>query len=73
LSTSVQASLAEGFAYLSSTGFSEPTLQQARMQHVTLEVFFGHPAEIHACFPTGRTTMMLFPITGPHADPPIMF
>ncbi len=72
LSTATKASLAEGFARLSSTGFSDKTLQKAHTQYVTLEVFFAHPAKIHTWFPTGRTTMMLFPITGPHAEPPIV-
>ena len=72
LAAAVIASLAEGFARLSSTGFSEETLQKAHTQYVTLEVFFAHPAKIHTWFPTGRTTMMLFPVTGPHAEPPIV-
>lgn len=64
----VQTSLAGGFARLSSTGFSEQTLQEAYTQHVTLEVFWDQPIELHAWFPTGRTTQMLFPITGHHAE-----
>jgi len=72
LVAAIKASLAEGFARLSSTGFSEQTLQKAHTQHVTLEAFFAHPVEIHTWFPTGRTTQVLFPITGPHAEPPIV-
>ena len=72
LSNAVQASLADGFARLTSTGFSEQTLQKAHTQYVTLEAFFAHPVEIHTWFPTGRTTQTLFPITGPHAEPPIV-
>jgi hypothetical protein len=72
LAAAAQASLAQGFARLTTTGYSEQTLQNAYTQQVTLEVFFSQPVEIHAWFPTGRTTQMLFPITGPHAEPPIV-
>lgn len=72
LAAAAKTSLAEGFARLSSTGFSARTLEDARTKQVTLEVFFAHPVEIHTWFPTGRTTQMLFPITGPHAEPPIV-
>jgi hypothetical protein len=72
LATAAKASMAEGFARLTSTGFSEETLQSAYNQYLTLEVFFAHPVEIHTWFPTGRTTQILFPISGPHAQPPIV-
>jgi hypothetical protein len=68
LASAVQSSLAEGFARLSSVGFSEQSLQDAYSRHVTLEVFFDRPARLHAWFPTGRTTQMLFPITGRHSE-----
>jgi hypothetical protein len=64
----VQTSLAAGFARLSNTGFSEQTLREAYSQQVTLEVFWEHPVELHAWFPSGRTTQMLFPITGRHSE-----
>ena len=72
LASAVKTSLAEGFARLTSTGFSAQTLQDAYAQQVTLEVFFAQPIEIHTWFPTGRTTQVLFPVTGPHAEPPIV-
>jgi hypothetical protein len=68
LAGAVEASLAQGFARLTSTGFSEQTLQNAYTQHLTLEVFWDQPVELHAWFPTGRTTQMLFPISGPHSE-----
>jgi hypothetical protein len=72
LAGAVQTSLAEGFARLSSTGFSEETLQDAYARQVTLEVFFDGPVELHTWFPTGRTTQMLFPITGRHSEQPLV-
>ena len=72
LADATKATLAAGFARLTSTGFSEETLQKAYSQYLTLEVFFAYPVEIHTWFPTGRTTQVLFPITGPHAEPPIV-
>jgi hypothetical protein len=68
LAEAVEASLAQGFARLSRTGFSDHTLQNAYTQHLTLEVFWDQPVELHTWFPTGRTTQMLFPITGPHSE-----
>jgi hypothetical protein len=68
LAAAVKTSLAEGFARLSNVGFSEQTLQDAYTQYVTLEVFWDQPVELHAWFPTGRTTQLLFPITGRHAE-----
>ena len=68
LAEAVQSSLAEGFARLSNLGFSEGSLQDAYTRYVTLEVFFDRPVELHAWFPTGRTTQMLFPITGRHSE-----
>jgi hypothetical protein len=72
LAQAVQASLSEGFARLTKLGLSEHTLQEAYTRDVTLEVFFRQPAELHTWFGTGRTTQMLFPITGPYADPPVV-
>lgn len=72
LAVAVQTSLAQGFARLTSIGFSEQTLQNAYTEHVTLEVFFDQPVRLHAWFPTGRTTQMLFPITGRHSEQPIV-
>jgi hypothetical protein len=68
LAEAVEASLAQGFARLTSIGFSDRTLQDAYAQHLTLEVFWDQPVELHAWFATGRTTQMLFPITGPHSE-----
>jgi hypothetical protein len=68
IAEAVQASLAQGFARLSGIGFSEESLQEAYTQHVTLEVFWQRPIQIHTWFPTGRTTQMLFPITGRHSE-----
>jgi hypothetical protein len=68
LAVAVQTSLAQGFARLTNIGFSEETLQNAYIQSVTLEVFFAQPVRLHAWFPTGRTTQMLFPITGRHSE-----
>jgi hypothetical protein len=68
LSRAVQASLAEGFKRLTSVGFSEQTLREAYTQHLTLEVFFDQPVDLHAWFRTGRTTQLLFPITGRHSE-----
>lgn len=68
LAEAVEASLAQGFARLTSIGFSDHTLQDAYTQHLTLEVFWAQPVELHTWFPTGRTTQMLFPITGPHSE-----
>jgi hypothetical protein len=67
LADAIQISLAEGFARLSNLGFSEGSLQDAYAQYITLEIFFDGPIELHAWFPTGRTTQMLFPITGRHS------
>jgi hypothetical protein len=72
LAQAVQASLSRGFARLTKLGLSEHTLQQAYARDVTLEVFFMQPVELHTWFDTGRTTQMLFPITGPYADPPVI-
>lgn len=68
LASAVQNSLAEGFARLSNLGFSEKTLQEAYTQYVTLEVFWDRPVKLRTWFPMGRTTKMLFPITGHHAE-----
>jgi hypothetical protein len=68
LAAAVKTSLAGGFAQLSNVGFSEQTLQDAYTQHLTLEVLWNEPIELHAWFPIGRTTQMLFPITGRHAE-----
>jgi hypothetical protein len=68
LASAVQTSLAQGFAGLTNIGFSEQTLQNAYTQYVTLEVFFDQPVKLHTWFPTGRTTQILVPITGPHSE-----
>ena len=68
LANAVQSSLAQGFARLSGVGFSEQTLHEAYTRYVTLEVFFDRPVTLHAWFTTGRTTQMLFPITGRHSE-----
>ena len=68
LASAVQTSLAQGFARLSGLGFSEQSLHDAYTRDVTLEVFFDWPVELHTWFYAGRTTQMLFPITGRHAE-----
>ena len=72
LASAVQASLAQGFARLTSTGFSEQSLQDAYTQYLTLEVFFDQPVELRTWFYAGRTTQMLFPITGRHSELPLV-
>ena len=68
LASAVQTSLAQGFAGLTNIGFSEQTLQNAYTRYVTLEVLFDQPVEMHTWFYPGRTTQMLFPITGRHSE-----
>ena len=68
LASAVQTSLAQGFARLSNLGFSETSLQDAYTRYVTLEVLFDQPVEMHTWFYPGRTTQMLFPITGRHSE-----
>lgn len=68
LADAVQTSLSQNFARLSNLGFSEKTLQEAYTQHVTLEVFWERPVELHTWFHTGRVTQMLFPVAGRHAE-----
>ncbi|MBN1584196.1 MAG: hypothetical protein JXA89_26035 [Anaerolineae bacterium] len=72
LAQAVQASLSKGFARLTKLGLSEHTLHQAYTRDVTLELFFRQPVELHTWFDPGRTTQMLFPITGPYADAPVV-
>ena len=68
LASAVQESLAAGFRGLTNIGLSEPSLQDAYRQSVTLEVFFARPVALHTFFFTGRVTQMLFPITGRHSE-----
>ncbi len=68
LARAVTSSLDKGFARLSSLGLSEASLQDAYGQDVTLEVFFESPVELHTWFNPGRTTQMLFLITGRYGD-----
>jgi len=68
IATAVQATLAEGFARLTNIGYSEQSLQQAYSEHTSLEVIWSRPVDLHTWFPAGRTTQMLFPITGRHAE-----
>jgi hypothetical protein len=72
LAGAVQTSLSQGFARLSNIGFSAQSLQDAYQRDVVLEVFFERPITMHAWFPVGRTTQMLFPITGRHSEQPIV-
>jgi hypothetical protein len=67
LARAVERSLDQGFSGLSSLGLSEASLQDAYTQDVTLEVFFQEPVELHAWFNSGKTTQMLFLITGRYA------
>ncbi len=64
----MQATLDQGFARLTSLGLSEQSLQDAYTQYVTLEVFFDQPVALRSWFDPGRTTQMLFLITGRHAE-----
>jgi hypothetical protein len=73
LADAVQTSLAEGFARLTSLGLSEESQQDAYTKYVTLEVFFERPVELHTWFVTGRTTQMLFLITGRHSEMSVVF
>jgi hypothetical protein len=68
LASAVQATLDQGFARLTSLGLSEPSLQGAYTQYVTLEVFFDQPVTLRSWFDAGRTTQMLFFITGRYAE-----
>jgi len=68
LANAVETTLTEGFARLSNLGLSGQSLQDAYTQFVTLEVFWSRPIELHTWFPSGRTTQMLFPITGRHSE-----
>jgi hypothetical protein len=68
LASAVQATLDQGFARLTSLGLSEQSLQDAYAQYVTLEVFFDQPVTLRSWFNAGRTTQMLFLITGRHAE-----
>jgi len=68
LASAVETSLAQGFARLSSLGLSDKSLQDAYTQFITLEVFFDQPVRLHTWFYAGRTTQMLFPITGRHSE-----
>jgi hypothetical protein len=68
LASSVHATLDQGFAQLTSLGLSEQSLQDAYTQYVTLEVFFDQPVKLRSWFYAGRTTQMLFLITGRHSE-----
>ena len=68
LSNAAVTSLEAGFARLTSLGLSEPSLQDAYTRDVSLELFFERPVEIHTWFSTGRTTQMLFLITGRYSE-----
>ena len=68
LAGAVQTSLDQGFERLSNLGLSEHSLQEAYTRYVTLEVFFEQPVELHTWFNTGRTTQVLFLITGLHSE-----
>jgi hypothetical protein len=68
LARAVTSSLDQGFANLSSLGLSPASLQDAYTKDVTLEVFFESPVELHTWFNPGRTTQMLFLITGRYGD-----
>jgi hypothetical protein len=68
LGRAVESSLDQGFSGLSSLGLSEASLQDAYTQDVTLEVFYQEPVELHVWFDPGKTTQMLFLITGRYGD-----
>jgi hypothetical protein len=73
LADAVVSSLDAGFARLTSLGLSEPSLQAAYSEWLTLEVFFERPVEIHTWFSTGRTTQMLFLLSGRYAEMEVVF
>jgi len=68
LAGAVQTSLDQGLARTTHLGLSERSLQDAYTRYVTLEVFFDQPVTLHTWFDIGRTTQMLFLITGPYAE-----
>ncbi len=68
LTGAVETSLAGGFVQLTSLGLSEHSLEEAYTRYVTLEIFFDQPVELRTWFNPGRTTHMLFLITGPYSD-----
>ena len=73
LAGAVETSLDQGFARLTSIGLSEPSLQDAYTQFVTLEVFYERPIELHTWFVPGRTTQLLFLITGRYSEMSVVF
>ena len=73
LASAVETSLDQGFARLTSIGLSEPSLQDAYTQSVTLEVFYERPIELHTWFVPGRTTQLLFLITGRYSEMSVVF
>jgi hypothetical protein len=68
LERAVASCLDQGFARLSSIGLSEASLHDAYTEDITLEVIFESPVELHTWFNPGRTTQMLFLITGRYGD-----
>lgn len=73
LAEAVRASLAQGAVRSSGIGLSAASLEDAYGLYLTVEAFFDRPVKLHAGFNTGWPTQMLFPITGRHADQPVVF
>jgi len=73
LAEAVRSSLAQGVARPSGIGLSVGSQEDAYTLYLTVEAFFDRPVKLHASFNTGQPNQMLFPITGRHADQPIVF
>ena len=69
----VRTSLTQGVVRSSGIGLSQGSLDDAFGLYLTVEVFFSQPVKLHAAFNTGAPNQMLFPITGRHADQPVVF
>jgi hypothetical protein len=73
MAEAVRSSLAQGAVRSSGIGLSQGSLDDAFGLYLTVEVFFSQPVKLHAAFNTGAPDQMLFPITGRHADQPVVF
>jgi hypothetical protein len=73
LAEAVRSSLAQGAVRKAEIGLSPNSQQEAYEKNVSVEAFFDEPVKLHAPFPTGQPTHMLFLITGRHSDLPLVF
>jgi hypothetical protein len=73
MAEAIRASLAQGVTRGSGVGLSAGSVQDAYTLYLTVEAFWDQPVKLHAALNTGYATQMLFPITGRHADQPIVF